>query len=201
MCEAPKNRIVERVFISRILAYSARKNKAKGPAAYSTLKPETSSDSPSVRSKGARFVSAKVEVYHITTRGQVGKISQRLSWVTSKTRSENPPVRTTKLSRMRPKQTSYEIAWATARRAPIRAYFELEAHPEPKIVYTVRLDMAIINKMLRLRSVSEWGIGMGAQRIRASARASVGARRKRAWEEVEGRTGSLMKSFTPSATG
>lgn len=83
----------------------------------------------------------------------------------------------------------------------MRAYFELEAHPEPKIVYTVRLDMAIINRMLRFRSVSEWGIGIGAQRMSARARASVGARRNRAWEEVEGRTGSLMKSLTPSATG
>lgn len=62
------------MFISMMLAYSARKNRAKGPAAYSTLNPETSSDSPSVRSKGARFVSARVEMYHIIARGQVEKI-------------------------------------------------------------------------------------------------------------------------------
>lgn len=80
MWEAPKNRVAESVFIRRILAYSARKNKANGPPAYSTLKPETSSDSPSVRSKGARLVSAKVEIYHIAARGQVGKINQMLSW-------------------------------------------------------------------------------------------------------------------------
>ena len=64
----------------RMLAYSARKNKAKGPPAYSTLKPETSSDSPSVRSKGARFVSARVEMYHIAASGQAGTASQMLSW-------------------------------------------------------------------------------------------------------------------------
>ena len=58
-----------------MLAYSARKNSAKGPPAYSTLKPETSSDSPSVRSKGARLVSARVEMYHIAARGQAGRIS------------------------------------------------------------------------------------------------------------------------------
>lgn len=79
MWEAPKNRVAESVFIRRILAYSARKNRANGPPAYSTLKPETSSDSPSVRSKGARLVSAKVEIYHIAARGQVGKINQMLS--------------------------------------------------------------------------------------------------------------------------
>lgn len=59
----------------RILAYSARKNNANGPPAYSTLNPETSSDSPSVKSKGARFVSAKVEIYHMAANGQAGRAS------------------------------------------------------------------------------------------------------------------------------
>lgn len=70
--------------MSRMLAYSARKNKAKGPPAYSTLNPETSSDSPSVRSNGERLVSAKVEMYHIAARGQAGRMSQMLSWATLK---------------------------------------------------------------------------------------------------------------------
>lgn len=72
MWEAPMNRMADSVFMNRMLAYSARKNSAKGPPAYSTLNPETSSDSPSVRSKGARLVSAKVETYHIAARGQAG---------------------------------------------------------------------------------------------------------------------------------
>lgn len=71
----PKNRIVDSVFINKILAYSAKKNRAKGPPAYSTLNPETSSDSPSVRSNGARFVSARVEIYHMAASGQVGTSS------------------------------------------------------------------------------------------------------------------------------
>lgn len=29
--------------------------------------------------------------------------------------------------------TSYEIVWATARRAPIKAYLEFDAHPDHKI--------------------------------------------------------------------
>lgn len=69
-----KNRMAVSVFISMMFAYSARKNRAKGPAAYSTLNPETSSDSPSVRSKGARLVSASVETYHIMASGQQEKI-------------------------------------------------------------------------------------------------------------------------------
>lgn len=72
---APKNRIVVRIFIIIIFAYSARKNRASGPAAYSMLNPETSSDSPSVRSKGARLISARVEINHIMAKGQAGKIS------------------------------------------------------------------------------------------------------------------------------
>lgn len=70
-----------RIFIIIILAYSARKNRANGPAAYSTLNPETSSDSPSVRSNGARLVSARVEINHIIARGHAGKISHKCSCV------------------------------------------------------------------------------------------------------------------------
>lgn len=42
-----------------MFSYSAMKNRVNGPAVYSTLKPETSSASPSVRSNGAQFVSAR----------------------------------------------------------------------------------------------------------------------------------------------
>lgn len=75
----PRKSVVVRAFIMIMLVYSAMKNKAKGPAAYSTLKPDTSSDSPSVRSKGARFVSARVEINHIMVKGQDGIISHRYS--------------------------------------------------------------------------------------------------------------------------
>jgi hypothetical protein len=46
---APRNMIVVRAFIIMMFIYSAMKNKANGLAAYSTLNPDTSSDSPSVR--------------------------------------------------------------------------------------------------------------------------------------------------------
>lgn len=77
--DVPRNSTTDRVFISRMFAYSARKNKAKGPPAYSTLKPDTSSDSPSVRSNGARLVSARVEIYHMAANGHAGASSQILS--------------------------------------------------------------------------------------------------------------------------
>lgn len=133
ICRAPRNRIVDNVFIKRILAYSARKNRAKGPPAYSTLNPDTNSDSPSVRSKGARFVSASVEMYHIAARGHVGIISQMLSWVMLNVCKVKLPVKIIRDRRISPRLTSYEIICATARKDPIRAYFELDAHPEPRI--------------------------------------------------------------------
>lgn len=58
-----------------------------------------------------------------------------------------------------------------------------------------------MNKMPRLRSTIGYGRGRGAQSIIARVRASIGVRRKRTGEDVEGRTGSLIKSFTPSAIG
>lgn len=79
-----RNRMAVRVFINMMLAYSARKNSANGPAAYSTLNPDTNSDSPSVRSKGARFVSARVEIYHIIIKGQEEKAKYRGSWVVAR---------------------------------------------------------------------------------------------------------------------
>lgn len=45
-------------------AYSDRKIKAKNAPEYSVLKPDTSSDSASEKSKGARWVSASVHTTH-----------------------------------------------------------------------------------------------------------------------------------------
>lgn len=103
---APINRIAVRVFIMIMLAYSAMKKRANGPPAYSTLKPETSSDSPSVRSNGARFVSASVEMNHIMASGHEGKISQIYSWVIIKVDSEKDPLRSNTDRRIIAKVTS-----------------------------------------------------------------------------------------------
>lgn len=103
---APINRIADRVFINKILAYSARKKSANGPPAYSTLNPETSSDSPSVRSNGARLVSARVETNHIAARGHAGARSQMLSCVTLNIVRVNPPVNTIVDRRISPSATS-----------------------------------------------------------------------------------------------
>lgn len=129
----PKNKTVEMAFIIIIFAYSAKKNRANGPPVYSTLKPETSSDSPSVKSNGARFVSAKVEINHMLAKGQVGKINHKFSCAMLKLSNIKPPAIKIMHRTIRASETSYEIVWATARNAPISAYFEFEAHPEPRI--------------------------------------------------------------------
>ena len=53
-----------------ILAYSAMKIKANPNLPYSILNPETSSDSPSAKSKGVRFVSATQEINQIPIIGR-----------------------------------------------------------------------------------------------------------------------------------
>jgi hypothetical protein len=63
-----------KVLIAIIEPYSAKKNKAKPILEYSTLKPDTSSDSASGKSNGARFVSAKIETKNIKNNGKNGTI-------------------------------------------------------------------------------------------------------------------------------
>lgn len=67
--------------------------------------------------------------------------------------------------------------------------------------YTARLDRAKINRMPRLRSITGWGMGMGAHSVIARVNASIGVAKKRTGDEVEGRTGSLINNLTPSAIG
>lgn len=62
--------------IKIILAYSAIKIKVKPPALYSVLKPETSSDSPSEKSYGVRFVSANLDANHKKNNGKKTKQPQ-----------------------------------------------------------------------------------------------------------------------------
>jgi len=68
--EAKKNKAVNNL-ITKIFVYSAIKINAKVPPAYSVLNPETSSDSPSARSKGVRFVSARQVVNQRYSRGKI----------------------------------------------------------------------------------------------------------------------------------
>lgn len=64
-----------RSLINKMFVYSAMKIRANILALYSVLNPDTSSDSPSAKSNGVRFVSAKFVINQITARGKIQKVS------------------------------------------------------------------------------------------------------------------------------
>jgi len=195
------NIVAERVFIIRMLVYSAKNNRANGPAENSTLNPDTSSDSPSVKSNGVRLVSASVDVNHIMANGHDGSSSHIGSCVVVKAFMEYPPVIVAIDMMINPSVISYEITCATARMAPISGYFEFDDHPDHRIVYVNMLDMAMINSNPRFILVSDDGIGSGAQVINASVSAIIGERINRVGEDIVGLFGSLIISLIPSAIG
>jgi hypothetical protein len=61
-----------------MLLYSANINKIKKTEEYSTLYPATNSASASGKSKGVRFVSARLAIKNIYANGQKGTINQTL---------------------------------------------------------------------------------------------------------------------------
>ena len=65
------NNATVNILIAKILVYSAIKINAKGPLLYSVLNPDTSSDSPSARSKGVRLVSASKVTNQRRNKGKI----------------------------------------------------------------------------------------------------------------------------------
>lgn len=123
--------------ITKMFIYSAIKIRANKPLLYSTLNPETSSDSPSAKSNGVRFVSARFVINQIVARGINMRIVHEKIYILVK----SIVIRITRaLRRIRDILTSYEIVWATPRKAPNRAYFEFDLHPAMNVVYTFILD-------------------------------------------------------------
>jgi hypothetical protein len=72
----PKKNKTVKVHIKMILLYSAKKNKAKPMAEYSTLYPDTNSASASGKSKGCLLVSANVQIKNIINIGNKGNMYQ-----------------------------------------------------------------------------------------------------------------------------
>ena len=68
--QPPRKRIVVSAHISTIATYSPSMNSRNGVEEYSTMKPATSSDSASTRSKGGRLVSASAEMKKMTNIGR-----------------------------------------------------------------------------------------------------------------------------------
>src|ERR1700731_4116688 len=68
----PRNRIVVSAHIVTTATYSASMKRIYGFQEYSAIKPATTSDSASMRSKGGRFVSASAEMKKMTNIGNNG---------------------------------------------------------------------------------------------------------------------------------
>lgn len=119
--------------IIRILAYSAIKIRANEPLLYSMLKPDTSSDSPSAKSKGVRFVSARVVTNQTKAKGKRGS-KRGIVWFVIINEKLKDKIKHNVARRIKAILTSYEMVWATLRIAPSRAYFEFDVHPEASVV-------------------------------------------------------------------
>jgi|TARA_B110000503_G_scaffold65960_1_gene103531 hypothetical protein len=104
--QPPKNKMTVKALIKIIELYSARKNKANPILPYSTLKPETSSDSASGRSKGARLVSASILTRNIKKSGKNVKQKGNIFWKITISKKFNEPVQTKIETRIKPIDTS-----------------------------------------------------------------------------------------------
>lgn len=131
------NRALVNNLIIRMFIYSAMKIMANKPPLYSMLNPETSSDSPSAKSNGVRFVSAKFVINHVIAKGISINEAHVLEDILVKS---THIIKIKTLNKISDILTSYEIVCATPRNAPRSAYFELDLHPAINVVYTFILD-------------------------------------------------------------
>lgn len=96
------------------------------------MNPETSSDSDSLKSKGARWVSARVQI------NQTGKINKKTKEDMDthlRIEKENNKYLSRTISVL--KTDSYETDCATDRNLPMRLYLELEAQPPKSTEKTI----------------------------------------------------------------
>lgn len=134
------NKVAVNSLIMIMFIYSAIKISAKAPPLYSVLNPDTSSDSPSAKSKGVRLVSASMVVNQITiSRGSkiiTGVIC--IENISNRFKDWNMIRGAIRISAI---LTSYEMVCAALRKAPRSAYLELDAHPAIRVVYTLNLEI------------------------------------------------------------
>jgi hypothetical protein len=135
----PKKILVVNIDINKIIPYSDIKIIAKEKEAYSILNPETSSLSPSEKSKGVRLLSATQEINHTNNKGTKNKILLNHIELSTRILIFNDPPKNKIFKKIIANLISYEMVCATPRNAPIRAYFLFEDHPikirgyEPKV--------------------------------------------------------------------
>ena len=99
-------RLEIRYLIKKILQYSAKNIKANPPPPYSTLKPETNSDSPSEKSNGVRLVSASLETAQIIKSPEQVCQIHKVFCISEKEIKEKEEVRKTRLKKIKNIDTS-----------------------------------------------------------------------------------------------
>jgi hypothetical protein len=77
--QPPKNKIIKRPDIKKMLEYSPKKKAANKIPEYSILYPATNSASASPKSKGVLLVSANIEIKNIIASGNKGKQNQTVA--------------------------------------------------------------------------------------------------------------------------
>jgi len=132
---------VNKILIKIILAYSAINNRANPSLPYSILNPDTNSDSPSAKSKGVRFVSAKHETSQIKTIG-INRVNfHQILFSLIITNRFMLALKVKKNIKIKANLTSYDTVCAIARKDPISAYLLFEAQPEMRTGYTFILTI------------------------------------------------------------
>lgn len=129
---APSTSLLVNAHITTIIVYSPIKTMANNPPPNSTLTPETSSDSASAKSKGARFVSATPETHHRAPAHGSTLTQGTFPWWDTICHALMVEYSTINPTTTNTITTSYEIVCATHRNPPSSAYTELLPHPNPK---------------------------------------------------------------------
>src|SRR6476620_6051540 len=98
------------------------------------MKPATSSDSASARSKGGRLVSASAEMKKMMNIGNSGSQYQpnrpHLVFCASTMAVRfSEPTQSSTVMMTKPIETSYDTIWAAERSAERNGYFEFDAQP------------------------------------------------------------------------
>ena len=187
--------------IQTILAYSDKKITANLKPPYSTLNPDTSSDSPSAKSKGARLVSTTAATKKTTNKGDINKKKTKTFWNPYKSINLKDLIKKTTDTKIKAKTISYDTVWATARNAPNNAYLELEAQPEKIIPYTDTLTQHKKNKKDSLTSMNPDSEKNTDHTIIVIINPKRGDTQNNKPLATTGRPSSLEKSFKASEKG
>src|SRR5690606_6175875 len=147
--QPPRKRIVPSEHMVRIATYSPSMNRRYGVDEYSTMKPATSSDSASTRSKGGRFVSASADTMKITNIGKSGSqyqpnIPHGPSCASTIFVRFSEPAHSSTVMMTKPMETSYDTICAAERSAARNGYFEFDAQPAMMMPYTPSDEIAKI---------------------------------------------------------